>query len=103
MWYFIGVVFRVTLIISGVCAGMIGYGRSHPQPIFVDYLDSCKGRMCLFGIVPGNTSWGDAQVVVSKRTGANINDGTYIVTSNHVGLIFNVADDNKSVGNIELT
>ncbi len=54
------------IVFSMMCVGMILIGRAQPQPEFFRYFGICEGVPCYMGIVPGQTTWDEAQRIITN-------------------------------------
>jgi hypothetical protein len=58
----------LSLTLMGLCFAAIERGRAEPTPEIVQGFGWCEDRLCYMGIVPGRTSWQDAQTILASAS-----------------------------------
>src|SRR5512135_2141653 len=84
------------LVIGALIGGVVSYSRAsaEPNPLHAFGLDVCDGKPCFKEIIPGVTSWEDAQAIIARLgtvngtcvsrncTGVTVNGIEFVLTTN---------------------
>lgn len=98
---------RAALLLIPICAALIvlaqiGGGMLPMPEFFARYApDRCGAAWCLLGVIPGRTTWSEAQYILAAQRGGQVSERQIIIVLGRGGEIgFYPALDGGSVGRI---